>query len=262
MLQLYYKISSQVPRQTKNIPDVKVPKPVAPGENIRFRYSPGGNSGGNGGGGENPGLSLEDWACPQIPNENQVISNAEFWRSLDPQEPDTCNLDEGDSDEDDCSIRKSVEEFPRRRLLAGAAPALTPTAKLDKLVMSQYDFTNVALSPIKDRDRDGRQLTLQNKTLKKIGYYYQIDLGLFSLGDKVPCPIQNDPNKFQRTDCWAVTDRTVAEVVERILELTTDLAPHLLTIRAPMRHCPTQDAFTYVDPRTGSAVHFHLDGEL
>ena len=49
-----------------------------------------------------------------------------------------------------------------------------------------------------------RVISMSNKSLKKIVYSHSTDLGIYNLANRIQCPIQSDPNKFQRTDLIAV----------------------------------------------------------
>jgi hypothetical protein len=91
----------------------------------------------------------------------------------------------------------------RRRLLA-----TTPTAKLDK--------------PVKDKHSD--------------------DLDLLNFADKIVCPVQLDPNKYQRMECRVITDVAKKDALIRILELTTSASPSYLTRKITMPSYPSQDA--------------------
>ena len=46
------------------------------------------------------------------------------------------------------------------------------------------------------------------------------------------------------------------------MELTIMNSNHRIVARMPMRHYPTENAIAYNNTLTGSAVYFHLNGEL
>jgi len=211
-------LSNQVPNQeqAKNMPDGKVQESTSlPGEQIR--YSPSGSSGGN----NNPSSSSDEWICPKIPEPNEAISDDYFWNILEK----SSEFDNNDSDddiwdsEDWIQPELSSKSNLRRRLLQ--APEPTPTAKLDQQNQKKFDFTTGPIPKFKYKDRDGREISMANKPLKKIAYSHATDLNMYNLANRIECPIQLDPNKFQRTNCWAMTDRSVRDVIVKVFELTT-----------------------------------------
>lgn len=98
---------------------------------------------------------------------------------------------------------------------------------------------------------------------KKIAYSHQTDLNIANnLPDRISCPIQSNPNKFQRIDCWTITNRSRAEVVSKVFELTTTYDSSHMTLEMPMLHKPDKTALVYLDLMTGEYAYFHEDGRL
>ena len=116
---------------------------------------------------------------------------------------------------------------------------------------------------LKYKDRDGREISMSNKEVKKIAYCHSTDLGIYNLANRIQCPIQSDPKKFQRTDCWAITDRSVLDVIIKVFELTTISDPtRYLALKIPMPHFPSQNTIAYLDKIIGKCVYFHENGKL
>ena len=104
---------------------------------------------------------------------------------------------------------------------------------------------------------------MSNKALKKIAYSHQTELGIYNLADRIKCSVQQDPSKFQRTDCWAMTDRSVKDVIIKVFELTTMSDPRrYVTLSMPMPFFPTQKTLGYLDKQTGECIFFHENGSL
>ena len=230
-----------------------------------------GNSGngnpGNSNNGPDPDLSKnsENWNCP---DPDKIISNAEFWTKLqkDPQTLEIC-----EEEPDDCwDVEENAEEteltsekvrLRRRRLLAtAAAPSPTPTAKLDKDNLNKYDLTSKPMLFFDYPTREEIRLSMDHRVLRKIVYSHPHELGLTDLESRIACPIQPDPNKFQRVDCWAITDRNIRETIGILVEATTTANPNVLMIEIPMHECPTQRATYYLDQISGVAMVFHKGG--
>lgn len=252
-----------------------------PGNNIR--YFPNENPGGSGSGYN--GSETGEWETKaSCPNPDEIISNVDFWNYyLDSK--DVCpNIDVELDEDDDWSSQNIVKipdeilseqrrrdraerlnEFlmlatpPQKRKLVAMAMQIQPTAKLDKPVQSQHTYSNSAIEPFSYYSKEGKILTIKNKEVEKIVYAHSDDLNLSNFADRVVCPIQTDPNKFQRLECRAVTDSGKKEALVRILELTTSTNPDFLTRRFPMPSYPSQDALGYIDTNTNACLFFHAD---
>ena len=136
----------------------------------------------------------EKWVCP---NPNEVISRLDFWSDVvGDQDKETWldNLENMDMDSDD---EEMEEAFPRRRLLISP----TPTGKLDQQNLIAFDLTNKKLKPMYFPSREGIQLNMNHRSLRKAVYSHSTELDLSDLDSRVPCPVQVDSSKYQRTDC-------------------------------------------------------------
>ncbi len=236
-----------------------------PGNQVR--YSPSGNPSGSGGSG-NSGYEGVPWESKaSCPNPDEIISNPSFWNSyLDSK--DCCpNFDNEFEDNEDWEFEDVVEipdeilaERKRRRKLftSGPRPA-PPTAKLDKAVKDKFNFSTYDLQPFKYYSKEGIELTIKNKELEKIVYSHSDDINLPNFADKIMCPVQPDPSKFQRTECRAITDMAKKEALVTILDLTTTVNPDYITRKIPMPSFPSQDALAYIDTETLGGVFFHAD---
>lgn len=100
---------------------------------------------------------------------------------------------------------------------------------------------------------------IKNRELAKIVYAHSDDLNLLNFNDKIICPVQPDPTKYQRTECRAITNVGKKEALIRILELTTSIDPNYVTRKIPMPSYPSQDALAYIDLSTRGCVFFHAD---
>jgi hypothetical protein len=225
----------------------------------KIRYFPNENPGGSGS--SNNGPEAGEWETKaSCPNPDEIISNVDFWNSyLDSK--DFCPNVDVELDEDDDWSFKDIVEIPdevfsqqRRRLLA-----TQPTAALDKSVKSQHTYSNSAIKPFSFYSKEGKILTIKNQELEKIIYAHSDDLNLLNFADRVVCPIQTDPTKFQRSECRAVTDSGKRQALIRILELTTAANPEFITRKFPMPSYPSQDALAYIDTTTNACLFFHAD---
>ena len=133
------------------------------------------------------------------PNPEEIISHPGFWSDL-ADDLETCT-DEDNCENEEIQEETQIEEFSRKRLME-IAP--TPTGKLDSQNLANFDFTNRKLQPIRFTSREGIQLSMlsmDHRSLRKAVYSHPKELGLSDLGSKITCPVQTDPNKFQRLDC-------------------------------------------------------------
>ena len=235
-------------------------------ESERVTFKSGSGNSPSGSGNDDPDITIgtknwEKWVCP---NPDEVISNPEFWNNLQKDENEIC-LNEDEDEDWDTEIESTPEKrrILRRRLLAlnpnFAAP--TPTGKLDRQVIKKYDLTTQKLQPFHYFSREGIPLWVDNRGLLKIIYGHALELGLSDLINRIPCPTQSDPNKYQRTDCWAITDKNKKEVLIKILEYTTFPDPNIITAEMPMHECPSQRATYFIDKNTGSSLCFYKGGK-
>lgn len=139
--------------------------------------------------------------------------------------------------------------------------APVPTGKLDQQNLQTFDLTQRKLQLMTFSSREGIRLNMDHRSLRKVVYSHSEELGLTDLGNRIQCPIQNDPNKHQRTDCWAVTDKNIREAAVKIFEFTTFDNPRIITLE---RYPPTsanKKATFFIDIVTGNAAYFQIGGQ-
>lgn len=117
------------------------------------------------------------------------------------------------------------------------------------------------MQPFKYLSREGLTLSADHRSLRKIIYSHPEELGFTDLISRITCPIQLDPNKFQRSDCWAVTDNNMKEVVIKLFESTTFQNPNIITTEMPMHECPTNRATYFIEKNTGASMYFQKGGK-
>ena len=132
-----------------------------------------------------------------VPKPWRNISNPGFWSDL----ADNPNVFTDDDFCENLEIEEEtqMEKFPCRRLFA--VPGPTPTRKLDAENLEKFNFTTWKLQLMKFPSRKGIQLFMNQRSLRKIVYSRPNELGLSNLSNRIPSPLQVDPNKFQRQDC-------------------------------------------------------------
>ena len=139
----------------------------------------------------------------------------------------------------------------------------TPTAKLDKQNTKKFDFTTVSVAKITYKDRDGNPISITHSSLRKIAYSHPMDLSIYNLADRIECPVQPDVKKFQRTDCFAITDKSIQDIIKKVSELTQSSDPRrYITLKMPMPPFPSQDTMAYLDKETGDCIYCHENGNL
>ena len=175
-----------------------------------------------------------------------------------------------EEDDDNLSF-EDIIEIPKIRAMGFSLPNrsprglsqpkanLPPTAALDKAVKWEYTYSNSPISPFSYQSREGFVLTIKNKELEKIVYAHSDDINLLNFADRIMCPVQPDPSKYQRVECRAVTDSSKKEALEKILELTTSANPKVVTRKFPMPSFNSQNALAYIDLETNACVFFHAD---
>lgn len=90
-------------------------------------------------------------------------------------------------------------------------------------------------------------------------YAHSDDLNLLNFADRIICPMQTDPSKFQRSECRAVTNSGKKEALVRIFELTRSSNPDFINRKFPMPSYNSQDALAYIDVNTKACLFFHAD---
>ena len=228
--------------------------------------------------------NFEEWSCPKIPDSNEIISNKEFWNALEREnslnkKQNICEETDLEDEEEDFleelenEYLRDQEEIPRvSSALAGPIPtpasAPTPTGKLDRDKIQQFDLRSDKYSPpYLYQGSHGENLSLTRRGLGKVIYAHSSELGLTNFADNIQCPIQLDPNKYQRQECRAITDRSQLEAIEKIVKMTTEprynsngrTQNNIVTVVMPMPFYNRQEARAFIDTTTGLGILFHED---
>ena len=267
-------VPNQAPQQIKNLqtqpnkgsgssPSVSRMDQSSLRSGNNLKYYPNGNPGGSGSG--DIGFESIEWETKaSCPNPDEIISNINFWNFY-LNSKDCCpniDIEFEDPDEwefEDKQLIEISDEILSKNKLRRRLLATTLTGKLDKPVKDKNNFSTYDLQPFTFYSKEGKLLTLKNWELEKIVYAHSDDLGLLNFADKIKCPVQPDPHKYQRTECRAITDSAKKEALIRILELTISANPSYLTRKIPMPSYPSQDTLIYIDISTGGSVFFHAD---
>lgn len=121
--------------------------------------------------------------------EPDPITDAEFWDQIHEQE-----LGESEGEE-----------------------SSQPTYQLSKEIMKENDSTPDR-PPLEFTDWEGNTRVIKNKELKKTLFGHGSEAGVSN--SLVECPIQPDPNKFQRTTCCEITNEGLDNLEKKIMDMT------------------------------------------
>ena len=200
---------------------------------ITYKSSPGSGAGGSGN---------YDVDLPKDVDPDKSISDPDFWNTME-------NL--GDS-EDESEPAEAPKPSP-------------PTYELTKKAISESenDQTTNPVSPVAFTDWEGENKLIKSKELKKTLYAHGYEAGVVSSEDLIPCPIQDDPDKFQRTNCAKITDEGLDKWRDKIIDLATSTKPGMIKIELPipMPYYDTEQAVGHLDMTTGDCVFFHQNGK-
>lgn len=75
----------------------------------------------------------------------------------------------------------------------------------------------------------------------------------------VPCPIQPDPTKYQREKCGLITDQSVDDMRDLLIDLTTSRKAGRVKLELDMPFYQSQKATAYLDMNTGDCAYYHQD---
>ena len=191
---------------------------------ITYKPSPGSGNGGSG----NYNINL-----PKDVDPDKSISDPDFWNTLESL---------GDSEDE-----SEPTEAPK--------PS-KPTGMLTKEIMPQYDSTTKPISPFTFRDWEGENKVIKSKELKKTLYAYGYETGVASSEDLVPCPIQENPDLFQRENCAKITSEGLEKMRNKIINLATSTNSGMVKIELPMPYFDTELAVGYLNMITGDCFFF------
>ena len=197
---------------------------------LKYRPMPGSNPGGSGNYDFDENLSNSG-------NSDQVISDPGFWDSIETL---------GESDEEDSTPTEAPKPSP-------------PTGKLTKQAIQNNDATTKMISPIEFNDWEGESRAIKSKELKKTVFAKGYDAGVVPDENLVPCPVQDDSAKFQRERCGLITDQSVEEMRDKLIDLTTSRKDGRVKLQLDMPFYDTEKATAYMDINTGDCAFYHED---
>jgi hypothetical protein len=86
--------------------------------------------------------------------------------------------------------------------------------------------------------------------------------GVVSSEDLLACPIQDDPDKFQRNHCARITDEGLDKLRAKIIDLATSTKAGMIKIELPMPYYDTEQVVGYLDMTPGDCFFFHQNGKF
>ena len=92
-------------------------------------------------------------------------------------------------------------------------------------------------------------------------YAHGYEAGVVFPEDLIPCSIQDDPNKFQRSNCARVTDQGIDKFRDKIIDLATSRKPGMGKFEAPMPYFESKQSIGHINIRTGECVFFDKNGK-
>ena len=199
---------------------------------LTYRPTPGSNSGGSG-----KGNSGENF--PNSESNDQEILDPEFWGSVD-------TLGSSDAEENG-TPKQAPKPSP-------------PTGKLTKKAISENDRTTKMIAPFEFTDWEGDRIRIKSKELKKSVFAKGYEAGVVPPENLVDCPIQDDPTKYQRTDCGLVTDQSVEGMRDKLVGLATEPKKGKVKFGGDMPFYDTQKSIGYMDMETGDCGFYHDGG--
>ena len=143
---------------------------------------------------------------------------------------------------------------------AEASKPSLPTGKLTNKDIQKNNDSTRPISPRAFTDWEGENKVIKSKELTKSVYAHGYEAGVVSPEDLIPCPIQDDPNKFQRNNCARVTDQGIDKLRDKIIDLAISRKPGMAKFEAPMPYSQSEQAVGYLDMTTEDCVFFHKDG--
>ncbi len=195
---------------------------------LTYRSMPDSNPGGSGNYDSDENLS-------NSVNSDQVVSDPGFWDSMETL---------GESDEEGSTPTEALKPSP-------------PTGKLTKKAIQNNDSTTQMISPIEFNDWEGESRTIKSKELKKTVFAKGYDAGVVPAEDLVPCPVQDDLAKFQRKNCGLITDQSVEEMRDKLIDLTTSRKDGRVKLQLNMPFYDTEKATAYMNINTGDCAFYH-----
>jgi hypothetical protein len=138
----------------------------------------------------------------------------------------------------------------------------TPTKELTKDFIKNSNATTRTFHPRRFLDWEKQPRELKSKEINKGTYSHGFEARTSDVTDLVECPIQTDPEKYQRTICSLITDKTRDSFADRMQELSQSTSPNILKFRLPMAYWDKELADYYLDRSTGDAAMYHTTGKF
>ena len=115
------------------------------------------------------------------------------------------------------------------------------------------------ISPIEFNDWEGESRTIKSKELKKTVFAKGYDASVVPAENLVLCPEQDDLAKFQRKNCGLITDQSVEEMRDKLIDLTTSRKDGRVKLQLDMPFYDTEKATAYMNINTGDCAFYHED---
>lgn len=191
--------------------------------------------------GSNPGSSGSfDEDVFKYVNPDLAVSDREFWDRVG-------SLGESSDSEEE-------ESTPTQ------APRTTrPTGELTKQAIKENDQTTKIITPTKFNDWDGEARVIKSRELKKTVYAKGYKAGIVGDSDLISCPIQDDPNKYQRQNCATISDKSMEDMKNKLIDLTTSRQKDRVKLTLDMPFKKSEKAIAYMDLETGDCAFYHVD---
>lgn len=177
---------------------------------------------------------------PEIPDLKDTISDPEFWNNVQNQELE--------DSEDEVNPTEVPVPSP-------------PTYQLTKKSIKDADFLETQLQPFLFQDWEGETKIIKAKELKKSVFSHGIEAETSTLEDFIECPVQTDTTKYQRNDCSRITDKTVKNFSNKIVDITTSRKPGMIKFKTKMPYYDLEIATGHMNLITGECVFFHENGK-
>jgi len=175
-----------------------------------------------------------------IPDIENTISDPEFWDTI-----------LGEETED--------ESTPAEQMLT-----TPPTKQLTKQSLKKNYFVTEIIQPREFYDWEGKKRIIKSKELKNAIFSHGFEAGTSGPGNLVDCPIQPDPNKFQRENCSEVTDKTAQNLSDKIVDITTAKSTKIGRVKfeKKMPYFDSEIAIAHMDIITGDCFFYHKNGKF
>ena len=199
---------------------------------LTYRSMPDSNPGGSGNYDSDENLSSSG-------NSDQVINDPGFWDSIETL---------GESDEEDSTPTE--------------APNSTSTWKLTKKGVQDNNALTKTISPTEFNDWEGEGRIIKSKELKKTVFAKGYQAGVVPVENLVPCPVPTDTttSTYKRDKCGLITDQSVEEMRDKLIDLTTSKKDGRVKLQLDMPFYDTEKATAYMDINTGDCAFYHEDG--